>query len=367
MVTAETHIPYDRPPLSKGILLGAAERTTLEIDYAGLRVDVRTGVRATGLDVAGRILRTDVGDLGWDALVIATGADPIRLPGSGEQVTLRTIDDALALRDRLAPGVRIVVIGSGWIGAEVATAAKARGCDVICLERDELPLARAFGNEVGKRILPWWDGIDLRLRTDVQFVGDTGVQLAGSHSVDADLVVTGIGARPAVTWLAGSGLELDHGLVTDEWLRAAPRIAAVGDAAAWLSRRYGCRLRVEHWDNAGQAPAIAVAALLADDVCGIEPYDPIPYFWSDQLGHKVQYVGRHELEHTVVWRERADGTWTCCWLDAQHRLAAALVTDLPRECAQAQALIARGSILDPELLADPGRSLPAAVAVGDSG
>ncbi|MGQ0629487.1 MAG: NAD(P)/FAD-dependent oxidoreductase [Sporichthyaceae bacterium] len=367
LVTAEAHLPYDRPPLSKDVLLGAVDASTLNIDYAALEVDVRVGVRATGLRVADRVLEIHTedggpGEIAYDGLVLATGAEPIRLPGDGEQLVLRTIDDALALRERLVPGARVVVIGASWIGAEVATSARTRGAQVTCVELDALPLARLLGDEVGARVLQWWEGIDLRLGTAVREVTAAGVELADGTVLPADVVVTGVGVRPAVGWLASSGLEIEGGVVTDEWLRAAPGVVAAGDVAVWWSRRYGRRMRVEHWDDAASAPSVAVAALLSEDVAEITPHDPILYFWSDQLGHKLQYVGHHGPGDTLVWRNRPNGSWTAVWLDATHRLSAALIADLPRENAQAQMALMRAVVLDPALLADPDIAIPKAAA-----
>ncbi len=366
LVAAEEHLPYDRPPLSKDVLVGATESTTLAVDYAAIDVTIRAGVRATGLRLTERVLTVctsggDAGELPYDGLILATGADPIRVPGEGEQLTLRTIDDALALRARLTPGARVVVIGASWIGAEVATAARTRGCAVTCVELDALPLARTMGEDVGKRLLPWWDGIDLRLATAVAAVVPGGVTLADGETLPADLVVTGVGVRPSIDWLTGSGLQLERGVVTDEWLRAAPGIVAVGDIAAWWSRRYQQRMRVEHWDDAASGASVAVAALLSPGLGEIEPHDPVPYFWSDQLGHKLQYAGRHTSGEIPIWREREDGSWTALWLDADSKLSAALIADLPRENAQAQMAIMRGLVLDPALLADPALPLTKAV------
>ncbi|WP_028984574.1 FAD-dependent oxidoreductase [Sporichthya polymorpha] len=361
LVGAESHLPYDRPPLSKEVLIGAADTSTLRVDYDELRVDVRAGVRAIGLRPVDRVLVTDAGQIGYDGLILATGADPIRIPGEGEQLTLRTLDDALSLRQRLRPEARVVVIGAGWIGAEVATAARTRGCHVTCVDLDALPLARLMGSEVGKRLLSWWEGIDLRLGTAVAAVTSDGVELADGETLPADVVVTGVGVRPATGWLADSGLEIDAGVVTDEWLRAGPGIVAVGDCAAWWSRRYQARMRVEHWDDASAAPAVAVAALLAPGLGEVEPHDPVPYFWSDQLGHKLQYVGRHTDQDRLLFREREDGSWTALWLGDDDTLSAALIADLPRENVQAQMAILGGSVLDPHLLADPAVPLTKAV------
>ncbi|WP_033385399.1 FAD-dependent oxidoreductase [Sporichthya polymorpha] len=354
LVSAESHQPYDRPPLSKDVLRGTFSSTTLPVDYAELDVDLLLGVRATELRVADHLMVTDAGEIAYDGIAIATGADAVRLPGDGEQLTLRSIEDSLALRERLRPGARVVIVGASWIGAEVATAARDLGCAVTCLEVDRVPLGRTMGVEVGKRLQQWWAGIDLRLATDVTEVVGGAVHLSDGSEVPADLVVSGVGVRPATQWLHSSGLDLDRGVVTDQRLRAAPGVVALGDVAARWSPRYQARLRVQHWDSAASGAAVAVGALLDPDIDEHDAPDPIPYFWSDQFGHKVQYVGWHTLEDSLVWRERADGSWTAFWLDAGTScLRAALVCDLPRENAQAQTAIARAVPLDREKLSDP--------------
>ena len=353
LVCGEAHLPYDRPPLSKGVLTSAVADPTFTIDYEALNVDVRLGVRATGLRPVDRILLTDTGDISYDGVVLATGAHPIRLPGEGEQLTVRTLDDAITLRERLTRGSRVVIIGASWIGAEVATAARASGCEVVCVERANFPVADVLGADVGKRFAEWWDGIDLRLGTAVSAVTSDGVLLADGSLLQADVVVTGVGVRPATEWLVGSGLALDRGVVTDEWLRAGPGVVAVGDLAAWWSRRYQQHVRSEHWDNAASGPAVAAAALLTAGLGERDTHDPVPYFWSDQFGHKIQYSGRHADGDRLIWRERAQGSWSAFWLDADNRLRAALVVDLPQKSTQAQIAITRDLALDPAMLADP--------------
>ncbi|MBB3665178.1 NADPH-dependent 2,4-dienoyl-CoA reductase/sulfur reductase-like enzyme [Prauserella sediminis] len=295
---AEHHAPYDRPPLSKAVLRGDRDDAPLPFDVDTLGVRFRAGVTATGLNVAERVVRTDDGDEPFDGLLLATGAEPVRLPGSGEQLTVRTLDDAYTLRSRLRPGARVVVIGASWIGAEVATAALAAGCRVTCLEAGPAPLSAALGGEVGALFTPWWSDVDLRLDTKVASVDPGGVQLADGAVVTADVVVTGVGVRPATGWLAGSGLEIGNGVHVDEYLRtSAPGVFAVGDLAARWSPRLGARLRVEHWDEAGAAATVAAQVLLAcaagTPEADLPVHDPVPYFWSDQFGRKIQHVGRH--------------------------------------------------------------------------
>jgi NADPH-dependent 2,4-dienoyl-CoA reductase/sulfur reductase-like enzyme len=310
LLAAEPYAPYDRPPLSKEVLRGERDDTTLPIDLAGLGVHITTHTAATGLDLENHVVHTyttelvaglsaeSSGQIRFDGLVIATGASPITLPGPGKQFAVRTLDDACRLRERLTPGARVVVVGASWIGAEVATSALARGCSVTCVEADTAPVARTLGPEVGKRLIPWWDDVNLRLGSPVYRIEDGAVVLSDGTALAADVVVAGVGVRPDVAWLAGSGLELDRGVVVDEWLRAAPGVVAVGDVAAWWSRRYGARMRVEHWDDAVTGPAVAASSLLiaADpgECTDAALHDPVPYFWSDQFGHKLQYVGHHD-------------------------------------------------------------------------
>ncbi len=358
VAAAEPHPPYDRPPLSKEVLLGTRDDVALRFDPAALAVDLRLGTPATGVDIAERVVRTADGDLPYEGLVLATGATPVRLPGDGEQVTLRTVDDALALRSRLQPGARVVLIGASWIGAEVATAALARGCHAGCVEAGPAPLAQALGTEIGEALLPWWHDVELHLDTKVSAVTDGAVALADGSELPADVVVVGVGVRPETGWLASSGLELDRGVVVDEHLRAsAPGVVAVGDVAARWSPRWQARLRVEHWDDAVMAPAVAATTLLQPDGEPLPVHDPVPYFWSDQFGHKVQYVGHVTAADRMVWRG-ADGEGpvnrgrAAAWIDPHGRLTALLAIDRPKDVAQARRAIAAGATPVLEKLAD---------------
>ena len=198
LIGAEARPPYDRPPLSKGVLAGEADDTTLRPDLAALGADIRLGETATGL--ADGVLRTERGEYGFDRLVLATGAAPLLLPGPGPQRTLRTLDDALSLRDALRPGVRLAVVGAGWIGAELATAAAARGCAVTVVEAGQAPLSAAIGPEAGSRTSRWYAeaGVELRLGEPVSSVQPGGLALASGDWLAADVIVTAIGVRPRV-------------------------------------------------------------------------------------------------------------------------------------------------------------------------
>jgi 3-phenylpropionate/trans-cinnamate dioxygenase ferredoxin reductase subunit len=359
MIGAERHPPYDRPPLSKKLMLGELDSTSMAEEAARLDLDLHLGETATSLDDG--VVRTDRAEYRWDRLVVATGAAPVRLPGDGSQQVLRTIDDALAIRAALRPGTRLVIVGAGWIGAELATAAAARGCQVTVLEAADTPAAAALGAEVGAQLVPWYAaaGVDLRLGQPVESVQDGGLALPGGGWLPADLVVTAVGVRPAIGWLAGSGVDLGNGVVVDGGLRASvPGVFAAGDCAAFWSRRFGQRLRVEHWDTALHAPAVAAANVLG----GAEEYDPVPYFWSEQFGRMVQFAGQRCPDDQLIWRgDPAAPHWTACWVvkaaaneaDGAGRLVAVLTVGQPRDLLQGRRVIGAGRPLDPARLADP--------------
>lgn len=352
LIGQERHRPYDRPPLSKAVLSGSSDSSFVDADLAVLEVDFWPGVSAKSLRTG--VIETSEGELGYDGLVIATGAEPITLPGDGQQHVLRTLDDALELRARLVKGARVVIIGAGWIGAEVATAARRAGCEVTVIEAGPTPLAQAVGPEIGARTQGWYEGMDLRLDTLVGSVDEGGVTLADGGFIEAHVVVTGIGVRPTVGWLAGSGIDLDNGVVADEHMRTSlPNVVTVGDCAAWWSRRFQTRLRVEHWDAALNSPEVAAVTLLGGD----SVYDPVPYFWSEQFGHMVQYAGHHPAGDRLLYRGELEGKWSACWLNSDDTLAAVLAVDRPRDLVQGRRIIEGGHRVDAERLVDPDVSL----------
>ena len=344
LLGAEGVPPYDRPPLSKQVLMRSADDSTLDADWDELDVDARLSTRAWS--VGDGVVSTDDGDLGYDSLVLATGAEPRRLPGAESALTLRTLTDSLRLREALRPGARLVIVGAGWIGAEVATAAVAAGAEVTVVEGLPTPLAGALPAEVGTRMLPWWSAVDLRLGELVDAVEPDAVHLAGGDRVTADVVLLGVGARPVsvagVDLTAGGAVAVDRGLRT-----SVPSVLAVGDCAAWVSRRYDVRMHVEHWDNALHGPTVAAANALGGD----EVWDPVPYFWSEQWGRMVQYAGHHPAGDRVVWREDGE-RWAAFWL-AGDQLVAALTVGRPRDLVQARHLMQRDAVVDAALLADP--------------
>ncbi|MGW5474770.1 NAD(P)/FAD-dependent oxidoreductase [Streptomyces chartreusis] len=367
LIGAEPHQPYDRPPLSKAVLLGKAEGSAFDVDFESLGIDLRLGREVLGVRVADRELDTEAGPVPYDVLVLATGAEPIRLPGvegvPGVHL-LRTLDDAERLRPVLARQHDIVVVGAGWIGAEFATAAREAGCAVTVVEAADRPLAGALPAEVAAPMAAWYadSGAVLRTNTRVAGVQPGAVILDDGSRVAAGAVVVGIGARPATAWLAGSGIELGaHGeVVADDHLRTSvPDVYAVGDCASFPSGRYGERLLVHHWDNALQGPRTVAA-----DILGQTPavYDPVPYFWSEQFGRFVQYAGHHAAADTTLWRGDPSGpAWSVCWL-RDDRLVALLAVGRPRDLAQGRRLIESGTPMNTELMTDPARPLKAAAA-----
>ncbi|MGW4909364.1 NAD(P)/FAD-dependent oxidoreductase [Streptomyces sp. NPDC004270] len=303
VIGEEPHRPYDRPPLSKEFLAGALGEADLALERDGeeLRAEWLLGARATGLDRAGRAIRlADGREVRADGVVVATGAAARTLPGTeglaGVHV-LRTLDDARALRDDLARGGRLVVIGGGFVGAEVASTAYALGLDVTVVEAAPTPLAGPLGPAMGAVVSALHADHGVRLLCGVGVKGLSGerqvaaVLLEDGRSVPADTVVVGVGARPCVEWLEGSGVALDNGVKCGaDGRTSVAGVVAVGDCANWYDPHAGGHRRVEHWTGALERPAAAVAALLAYGAT--EPGVPRPpYFWSDQYGVKIQFVG----------------------------------------------------------------------------
>ncbi|MFF4042608.1 NAD(P)/FAD-dependent oxidoreductase [Streptomyces sp. NPDC001816] len=367
LIGAEPHQPYDRPPLSKAVLLGKAEGSAFDVDFESLGVELRLGCEVLGVRPGDHELDTEAGPVPYDVLVLATGAEPITLPGT-EGVPgvhlLRTLDDAERLRPVLARQHAIVVVGAGWIGAEFATAAREAGCAVTVVEAADRPLAGALPPEVAAPMAAWYadSGAELRTHARVERVEPGAVLLADGTRLPADAVVVGIGARPATAWLAGSGIEVGaHGeVVADAHLRTSVEdVYAVGDCASFPSARYGTRLLVHHWDNALQGPRTVAANILGETPV---VYDPVPYFWSEQFGRFVQYAGHHPAADRMVWRgDPASPAWTVCWL-REDRLVALLAVGRPRDLAQGRRLIEAGRRMDATALADPGRPLKDATA-----
>jgi 3-phenylpropionate/trans-cinnamate dioxygenase ferredoxin reductase component len=303
IIGAEPAAPYDRPPLSKRLLSGAVTADTAALDLGeAADAEWRLGAPATRLDAARRTLWAgNAAAEPFDGIILAVGASPVRprLGHSGERElagihVVRTLDDSLALAAELRAGPRRVVIaGAGFVGSEVASTCRALGLPVTVVEGLSVPMERALGPEVGQAMarLQLDHGVDLRLGTTVTGVrGGHRVEqvvLADGSVVAADVLVLAVGVRPNTAWLTGSGLTIDDGVVCDETGLAAPGITAAGDVARWPNRRYGELRRVEHWDNAIRQGRHAARVLLH----GPQVYEPVPWFWSDQFGAKLQLLG----------------------------------------------------------------------------
>ncbi|MFJ1698581.1 NAD(P)/FAD-dependent oxidoreductase [Streptomyces sp. NPDC087532] len=371
LIGAEPHQPYDRPPLSKAVLLGEAEGSAFDVDFEALDIDLRLGCEVTGVRPGAHELDTPSGPVPYDVLVVATGAEPIVLPGT-EGVPgvhlLRTLDDAARLRPVLDERHGVVVVGAGWIGAEFATAARAAGCEVTVVEAADRPLAGAMPAEVAAPMAAWYaeSGAELLTGARVERIESGRVILADGRVIPAGAVVVGIGARPSTAWLAGSGIALgpDGSVTADDALRTSlPDVYAVGDCASFPSARYGERLLVHHWDNALQGPRTAAANIIAagaGEGPAPQTYDPVPYFWSEQFGRFVQYAGHCAAADTLLWRgDPADPSWSVCWL-RDGVLVAVLAVGRPRDLAQGRRLIEAGARLDPARVADPSVPLKSA-------
>lgn len=321
LVGAEEHLPYDRPPLSKEFLAGAwdADRLALEPEGTWDGVELRLGTAAVALRPAERqVVLVDGSTVTADHVVVATGAAARSLPDQPALdgvFVLRTRDDATALREALADATGVVVVGAGFVGAEVAATARGRGLDVTVLDPLQAPVVRGLGPRLGGHLarIHRDHGVDLRLGVGVDaLLGTdrvTGVRLHDGGVVSGDVVVVGIGATPNTGWLRGSGVPLDDGVRCDPLLRVEgfEGLWAAGDVCRWESRRYGEHVRLEHWTNAAdQGMAVAANILAGPDAA---PFDPVPYVWSDQYDTKVQVLGRvaPEDEVTIVAGGPDDG------------------------------------------------------------
>ncbi|MXW93937.1 MAG: NAD(P)/FAD-dependent oxidoreductase [Acidimicrobiaceae bacterium] len=365
LIGAETHLPYDRPPLSKQVLAGdwEPERAALtdpeELEEDG--IEARLGVRATALDLDARELTLHSGEtVAFDGLVIATGARCRTMPGTdqvGGVHVLRSLDDCLALRaDLEAMPQRVVVVGAGFIGAEVAATARGRGLDVTMVEALPTPLSRVLGDEMGEVCAEVHrdHGVDLRTAVGVERISGDGrverVTLSDGSTIDADVVVVGIGVIPNTEWLDGSGLEVDDGVMCDASCLAADRVAAAGDVARWPNALFGETMRVEHWDNAAQQGAHAARRLL-DAAAG--PFTPVPWFWSDQYDRKIQLAGRVRGDDEVrVVTGSVDERRFAAIYGRAGRIVGVLGFNRPRHVMRYRALIEQGASFDEALAAE---------------
>jgi len=356
LISDEPHLPYDRPPLSKEMLQDAEKGLDDVLlkpaeFYADNDIALALGSSAAAVDPAARtVTLTDGVVLDYDELVIATGLVPKRIPSfpdlSGIRV-LRSYDDALALREQARSARRAVVIGAGFIGCEVAASLRKLGVDVVLVEPQPTPLATVLGQEIGELVarLHRSEGVDVRTGVGVAGVrGDaTGehvnaVELPDGTVIDADLVVVGIGSRPATDWLVGSGVALDNGVLCDEVGRTSePHVWALGDVASWRDAT-GHQVRVEHWSNVADQARVLVAALLGQEAPALVV---VPYFWSDQYDVKIQCLGEPEATD-VVHLVEDDGRKFLAYYERDGILVGVVGGGMPGKVMKTRAKIAAG-------------------------
>jgi NADPH-dependent 2,4-dienoyl-CoA reductase/sulfur reductase-like enzyme len=341
LIGAERYLPYDRPPLSKAFLEAVAEpEVPTHREVAALRDDpalrMILGAPATRLDTSARTVFVNGAAVEYEALVIATGAVPIELgetAGMAGVHTLRGIDDARAVRRALAAGAGTVVIGAGFIGAEIAAGARARGVPVTIVEALPVPMARAVGPVAGAALARLHERNGTTLRCGVRVLGieETGdrkrVLLSDGSSVTADLVVVGVGATPATGWLHGSGVEVSDGVLCDEFLATnVPGVYAAGDVARWHNPLYGRRMRLEHWASAAEHGAIAARNAVVSEQA--VPARILPYFWSDWYGQRIQFMGIPDGDHVHLAGDIVSGGFVALYRD-HDRVVGALAIARP--------------------------------------
>lgn len=361
LVGEEPHPPYERPPLSKEYLRGEEEREALFVRpgswYGEQDVDARFGVRATAIDPRDRTVELADGErIRYERLLLATGGRPRRIAEPGERVLeLRTIEDSERIGGFLEGGRKLVVVGAGFIGAEVAASARQKGAEVTVLEMADVPLVRALGEEMGRVYADIHrdHGVDLRLGEGVDSIeerdGAVAVRTTGGETVEGDAVVVGVGIVPNSDLAEEAGLEVDNGIVVDEACRAsAEGVYAAGDVANHRHPLFGRRIRVEHYDNALKMGAHAARTMLGRD----EPFDDPHWFWSDQYEVNLQYAGfAAEWDEIVVRGSVEERSFTACYLK-DGVLLAALAMNRPRDARRAMKLISARATPDPEALRD---------------
>jgi 3-phenylpropionate/trans-cinnamate dioxygenase ferredoxin reductase component len=347
--------PYERPPLSKSYLMGVTPWDAAVVHpeswYADNQIELRLGTRVRAAHPGDHVI--EAGErVSYDKLMLATGSTPRHLPGDDALLHLRRRGDSDAIRATFGHG-RLVIVGGGWIGLEVAAAARQAGTDVTILEALEVPLQTAIGPELGQVFadLHIEHGVDLRTRVKVAEVHPDGVRLSDGTRIDANAVLIAIGARPDTDLAEAAGLAVDNGVLVDGALRTSdPDIYAVGDIANAEHPILGRRVRVEHWANALNQPATAATAMLGMPAS----YDELPYFYTDQYDLGMEYVGLAQDYAEVVFRaDPATREFIAFWLDNDQRVLAGMNVNVWDVVEPIKALIASQVSVDPKRLADP--------------
>lgn len=375
IVTAENHLPYERPPLSKGVLLGSDEVAVAvphdEAWYRDQQVELHLADPVASINASTHTATLVSGArLEWDRLLLATGSTVRTLDVPGADLagvfTLRTLDDSLALLERLKEGGRVAIIGAGWIGLEVAAAARSHDCSVVVIEPQSVPLRAVMGEGIGS----WFadlhreHGVDFRFGASVEAIDGTdavsGVTLADGTKLRASTVVIGVGIRPNVTLAEAAGLDIDNGIVTDAGLRTSlPGVWAAGDVANWQSVLFGTHLRVEHWANANDGGFEAGRSMAGAEVT----YDPVPYFFTDQYDVGLEYTGyvpRDAGAEVVLRGDPGSGAFMAFWVVPDGdgvRVLAGMHVNTWDTIDAVQALVRSGAAVDRARLADPDVSL----------
>lgn len=358
LIGAESELPYDRPPLSKDLLRGdwsddavAAVRLTTPEELDALDIDLRLGVAATGVDTADKSVHlADGAVVPYDTLVIATGAVARPSPWQPESgvYQLRTLDDSRAIAERLRLGEPVVVVGGGFIGTEIAAAARANGCDVVVVDPVPEPMARLVGPEIASSLVALHEsnGATTRFGVGVAGIGGTAgdltITLADGSELAASTAVVGIGSVPCTGWLADSGLVVDNGVLTDGHLRAvgAEDVFAIGDVARWPHPERGIDVRAEHWTNASDQARYVAGAIVRGSSDAL--YEPTEYVWSDQYDWKVNAVGWRDPEGSsiVVGDLAENGRVAVIHQDAHGVACGAVTVNWVKALNQARRLLA---------------------------
>jgi 3-phenylpropionate/trans-cinnamate dioxygenase ferredoxin reductase subunit len=367
LIGDEPELPYERPPLSKDYLQGKRDDLAWVHDesfYAENRIDLRTSTHVSGIDPAARVVLIEGADPEpYDRLLLSTGAEPRRIEIPGADLDgihyLRSVADSAKLRDLFGEGIRVVVVGAGWIGSEVAASAREKGCEVTVVEPQEVPLEKVLGTEIGGvyRDVHLEHGVDFKGGTGVEaFLGDGKVEKVRTTAgeVAADLVVVGIGVVPRTGLAEMVGLELNNGVPVDAGLRTeAERIYAAGDIANQFHPFYGDRIRVEHWANARRQGFAAGRSIAGAEVV----YDDLPYFYSDQYDVGMEYVGyATDWDEVVVRGDKEAREFIAFWLK-QGQIQAGMNVNIWDVSETIGELIKSRRAIDPAALADPERDL----------